>query len=81
MSYARLGQSCQTSMAVLIDNRKFFPLNDPVYDLYYTKMQKYPATHEELQPISEEVEKPEDIKTAKQTVRRPEEYSGCCGKK
>lgn len=81
MSYAYLGQSCQTSMEVLIDNKKFFPLNNPIYDVFFTNMQRYPATSNELQPISEEVERPEDIKTAKQKNRQPEEYSSCCGKK
>lgn len=81
MSYAYLGQSCQTSMAVLIDNRKFFPLDDPVYNIFYTKMQKYPSITSELQPIPDDIERPEDIKTSKQKLRQPEEYSSCCGKK
>lgn len=78
MSYAYLGQSCQTSMSVLIDNRKFFPLDDPIYDVFITKMQRYPATHDELNPISEEVQRPEDIKTSKNIKRQMEEYPGSC---
>lgn len=81
MSYAHLGYTCETNMNVLIDNRKFFPINDPVYDVFYTKMQKYPSTNEDLPAISDEIEKPEDIKTAKQKIRQTEEYSSCCGKK
>lgn len=69
MSYAHLGQSCQTSMAVLIDNRKFLPLNDPVYDIFYTKMRQYPATHDNKSDVEKPKEKPQ------------EEYSRCCGKK
>jgi len=79
MSYAHLGQSCQTSLAVLIDNKKFFSLNDPVYNIVYTRMQRYPATHDELPPISNQVEKPEDIKTAVHKNRYPEEYQNMCG--
>jgi len=35
--YAKLGYSCQTSMAVLTSNTKFFPMNDDVYNLRFTK--------------------------------------------
>ena len=81
MSYAILGQSCQTSMAVLVENTKFLPMNDPVYDIYYTRMLKYPATHEELSAIAPEIDRPEDIKIARHVSRQPEEYRSCCGKK
>lgn len=76
MSYAQLGHSCQTSMAVLIDNRKFFP---PIYDAFFTKMQKYPSTTEHEPRISPDIEKPEDIKIAKLIPKASEEF--CCGKK
>jgi len=81
MSYARLGNNCQANMSVLIDNKKFFSIDDPIYNVLYTKMNKYPSTHQELQPVSDEVEKPEDIKTSKQKERIPEEYSNnyCTG--
>jgi hypothetical protein len=40
--YARLGNSCQTSLDVLVDNRKFLAPNDLVYNLMYTRMKRYP---------------------------------------
>ena len=43
--YAQLGQSCQVSMDALLDNTKFFPINDPIYSLVYTKMDEYPAVY------------------------------------
>ena len=33
MSYATLGQACQTNMSTLVDNRKFFPLKSPLYEM------------------------------------------------
>lgn len=41
--YAHLGESCQTSSAILTSNTKFFPLNDPLYKLYYTRSARYPG--------------------------------------
>jgi hypothetical protein len=79
--YARLGQSCQTSMDVLVDNRKFFAISDPIYDILYTKMQHYPLASNVENIFSDQVEKPEDIKTAQQKITQPESYSPCCGKK
>lgn len=76
-SYAILGQSCQTSMDMLVDNKKFFPMDAPVYDVLFTKMQRYPATSTELPPISPDLEKPEDIKTAKHKPRKEENFSSC----
>lgn len=40
--YARLGNNCQTSLDVLTSNAKFLPVNDPVYNLIWTRMQRYP---------------------------------------
>lgn len=83
MSYALLGQSCQTSMDTLVDNKKFFPMDAAVYDIFYTKMKKYPATVTELPAISPELERPEDIKLAKPKHRQQEDFVSCstCGKK
>lgn len=47
--YARLGNSCQTSLNVLVDNRKYLAPNDLVYNLMYTRMKRYP-----LYPTSKE---------------------------
>jgi len=85
-NYAHLGQSCQTNMDVIVDNRKFFPVDDPVYKIFYTKMQQYPLANEIHPVLSSEVERPEDIKTAKQKIKVPENFTkpiveSCCGKK
>jgi hypothetical protein len=79
--YARLGQSCQTSMDTLVDNRKFFSINDPIYDLLYTKMKEYPLSKKEDTIFSDQLERPEEIKTGQQKITQPELYSSCCGKK
>jgi len=42
-SYAKLGTSCQTSLAVLTDTTKFYPLTDPDYQKMYTDMFLYPS--------------------------------------
>lgn len=42
-SYAQLGQSCQTDFSVLTDNSKFYPLDEPLYNVPYTKMNTFPA--------------------------------------
>lgn len=41
--YADLGNSCHTSLSVLVSNQKFFPLNLPVYGKDVTNMYRYPA--------------------------------------
>lgn len=71
-SYARLGESCQTSLAVLTDNSKYFELNNPEYSLFYTKMYRYPGSTHNPIPTVGRVDKPEDIKTKE---------NFCCGKK
>ena len=88
MSYALLGQSCQTSMSILVDNRKFFPLDNSDYGMVYTKMQRYPAEGSEIQAISENVKRPEDIKIGDSQPPQQEEYKNnynykntCCGNK
>ena len=45
-SYAQLGESCQVSMDTLISAKKFLPLNDPLYNLFYTRMHHYPGVEE-----------------------------------
>lgn len=80
MSYARLGQTCQTDFSTLLDAKKFFKLNEPVYDIFFTKMYRYPSVSTELPPVSD-IERPEDIKISKE-IRRPEEFKyNCCGSK
>jgi hypothetical protein len=75
-------------MDVLVDNRKFFAIDDPVYKIFYTKMQEYPLANQEAPTLSEQVEKPEEIKTAKHKIKQPEAFKApgqvkesCCGKK
>jgi hypothetical protein len=41
--YASLGESCQTSMDMLVSNNKFITPTDQVYKLGLTKMKQYPA--------------------------------------
>jgi hypothetical protein len=77
MSYARLGESCQTSMHVLTDNRKFFTLNDPVYNMFYTKAYRLPASNPPLLAVSEDTRYPEDIKTARLKLPEGNGYNGC----
>lgn len=78
-NYARLGQSCQTSLDVLVDNRKFFPIDDPVYEIFYTRMQHYPLATEINPTLSKDVQRPEDIKTARQNIQQPETFKSGCG--
>lgn len=66
--YAILGDSCQTSSAVLISNTKFIPMDDPVYEQFYTHTHLYPAWNETMR--DEEVQEP------RQRVVK----SSCCGK-
>lgn len=58
--YATLGQSCQVNGNELISNAKFLPLNDPVYNLIFTKMETYPypvpacdGSKEKVEQVSE----------------------------
>ncbi len=80
MSYARLGQSCQTNFNELIDAKKYFALNEPTYDIFFTKMQKYPCSIVELPPVAD-IERPEDIKRVGKERNQEEFKSTCCGKK
>lgn len=78
MSYAKLGQSCQVSMDMLIDNRKFFLIKDPVYNMFYTDVVNYPASNIPLNTISEETEYPEDIKTFKKKLDSNNNHCRSC---
>ena len=82
MSYAKLGHSCASNTDVLIDNKKFFPINDPIYDIFYTKMRMYPSTYPNIPPI-QDLERPEELKTkARKYDGNEEDYKcGTCGKK
>ena len=42
-NYASLGNSCQVSSDVLLNNTKYFPPNFSLYNVYITKMMNYPA--------------------------------------
>jgi hypothetical protein len=64
-------------MSVLTDNKKFFPLQDPIYSILFTKMYRYPAMEKVKIAISDKVEKPEDIKTSQHTNNNVEEYNKC----
>jgi hypothetical protein len=89
--YTSLGESCQTSLRVLTDNRKFLAPNDIVYNLMYTRMQRYPlyppknsdmCTDDDVNQLSydtenKKVEKDEKDISISQT--KMENFS-CCGK-
>lgn len=66
-NYATLGQSCQVNANELISNAKFINLNDPVYDLILTKMDKYPYPTAECGANKEEIQQ-QEVKVKK----------GCC---
>lgn len=82
MNYATLGESCQCSMAVLTDNKKFLALNNPDYKLVFTHTYRYPGpTYNIISKL--ESDRPEDIKTKNNTNPLPaEEFKpkGCCGR-
>lgn len=69
MSYAQLGQSCQTSMDVLTDNKKFFSVDDPIYDLIYTRMLQYPVSYPDVERIEEKEEVKEDNYNLKSSTK------------
>ncbi len=72
-TYAILGNTCQTSLNVLTSNTKFIPMDDPIYNMIYTKMNLYPGrTNEE-----EKEDKNEKKDDAKESYKAP----GCCGRK
>ena len=73
MSYAKLGNTCCTSMEVLSSNVKYIPLDDPIYKIYYTKTQQLPESS--IDEENDILKYPEDIKKFKQ----PREES-CCNK-
>jgi hypothetical protein len=45
-------------MDILTDNKKFFPINDPIYNIIYTRMLQYPVTYPDIEKI-EKIEKEE----------------------
>lgn len=85
MSYARLGQSCEVSVSVLLDNRKFLPPNDGVYSVYPTKMYRYPGIPTDPEPTLQNASsRPEDLKTGTDVTEVeyfPRKYTSCtsCG--
>lgn len=93
-SYATLGQSCQCSLAVLTDNRKFFPLNEPDYNLIFTKNPvggRYPGPSNDQLPtidpsLANKQKRPEELKTGTDSLQQAENFnhsekSFCCGRK
>lgn len=82
MNYARLGQSCEVSASVLLDNRKFLPPNDGVYHVYPTKMYRYPGIPTDPEPSIQKVSsRPEDLKTGTDVTEVEYFPQGCksCG--
>lgn len=73
-NYARLGSSCQVNRDVLTSNTKFFPVGDPIYNLVYTAMHRYPGPdYRERNKQREEREGIDNVQTKK------ENNKGCCG--
>jgi len=84
--YARLGNTCYSSMRVLTSNHKFLPLSAPVYNSGYTNMYQYPGQSYDYITTVGHPDRPEDIKTKQPTafgLQRPpkENYGSCCGHK
>lgn len=71
-TYATLGNSCQTSLAILTSNTKYIPLDDPVYAQYYTNMYLYPGRLNEGIVVDT---------TKIPTDKEQPKSGGCCGKK
>lgn len=76
--YAKLGNSCQTNGNELITSMKFFPINNPEYNLPYTRTHQYPADLYNTTEVGR-FKFPEDIKRNSLNVKA-ESYK-CCGKK
>jgi hypothetical protein len=72
--YAQLGSACNTSSDMLVDNSKFLRINDPIYNLLYTRMMHYPGKSSGLEEPIQTIERPEHIKTQKNT-NKVEDYN------
>jgi hypothetical protein len=93
--YAIGGESCQTNMDVLVDNKKFLSPNDMVYNLLYTRMQRYPLYNMWTDKTNDKIDNKKDDKgddkkddTQEEDSEIPqntnETYSrsfGCCGRR
>lgn len=85
-TYSGLGESCQTSFAVLTDARKFLPMNNPEYEAIFTKTYEYPTVMREkytsnannTNDIQSNVIPKEKIISSYGSMSYP---SSCCGNK
>ncbi len=90
-NYATLGNACQTSLDVLVDNKKFLAMDDLVYNIMYTRMKRYPLyTVDKAQDVisdddrvflenGKNLGKGEEDEEEKEEPK-PETYS-CCGRR
>jgi hypothetical protein len=88
-TYAIGGESCQTNMDVLVDNKKFLDTNDMIYNLAYTRMQRYPlynmwtkSDNLETKKSDKSNQETDNQETDNQEQPKKETYAksfGCCG--
>ena len=60
--YAKQGRSCYPVTPALTDNRKFLPLDTPVYFQPYTYMLQYPGYSGDFVTNVRDTKNPEEIK-------------------
>ena len=85
--YPQLGGACYPSKDVVVSNMKYIPLTDPVYDLPFTMMQKYPGTdvwkackENEEQPASREPYLQSQENYYPYPAYQYVKTKGCCGR-
>ena len=72
--YAHLGETCKTDFSALVSNTKYFPMNAPVYSVFPTVMQHYPARTHNIKTQEYEEQDRKGV-VEKETYVRPK----CCG--
>ena len=87
--YALLGFSCHTNSNELIDNRKFFSINNSIYKPSFTNMYRYPGGNYNITATIPELDYPEqlkvngninfDIQKKKEDYKNYNYSKGCCG--
>lgn len=75
--YARLGDSCQTDLNELISSTKFFPMDNPEYNLPFTITHQYPGQRYNLFNTVGDIKLPEQLKTQDNKLRAEEDYTSC----
>lgn len=81
--YRRLGVLCNNYGSILVDNKKYFPIDDPLYKKPYTYMMEYPLEKSIIHP-KVDIERPEELKKNDgKSIPEVEAYrtKSCCGSK